>query len=59
MAFAASSTGTQPIVVRKTVSREIVSPTPSDLRGRKERPMMPAYRAGMALWDLDCADMCK
>lgn len=38
---------------------EIVSPTPSDLRGRKERPMMPAYRAGMALWDLDCADMCK
>jgi len=38
---------------------EMVSPTPPDLPGRKERPSMPIYTPGTAFWDAGCPDFCK
>ncbi|WP_293858418.1 hypothetical protein [uncultured Alsobacter sp.] len=38
---------------------ELVAPTPADLPGRKDRPMMPAPEPGRPFWDAGCADFCR
>lgn len=37
---------------------ELVSPTPVDLPGRKQRSAVPTYVAGAAFWNTGCADFC-
>ncbi|WP_342358778.1 hypothetical protein [Terrarubrum flagellatum] len=38
---------------------DVVSPTPADLPGRKDRPMIPLYRPDAPFWEAGCAEACK
>jgi hypothetical protein len=38
---------------------EMVSPTPRDLPGRRDRNEVPGFKPGAPFWDAGCADMCK
>lgn len=38
---------------------DMVSPTPRDLPGRRDRRTVPEFKPGMSFWDAGCADKCK
>jgi hypothetical protein len=38
---------------------DMVVPTPWDLPGRAERPGVPRYQAGLAFWEIGCAERCR
>jgi len=38
---------------------EMVSPTPRDLPGRRDRNEVPTFKPGSSFWDTGCADICK
>jgi len=38
---------------------EVVTPTPTDLPGRKDRPTVPRLVDGQSFWEAACAEQCR